>query len=72
MVLTLPTLNETAANLLEQLEQEEAQRLEQLEQDYFVADAEVEADDTTPWLEATRWPEQFARLPIDIIARSAL
>jgi hypothetical protein len=67
-----PVVNETTANILEQLEEEEARRLEQLEQDHLAADAEVKGDETTPWLNATRWPEQFAQLPIDIIARSAL
>ena len=68
---TTTTTTTTAANLLEQLEQEECRRLEQLEQDYLVADAEVEADETTPWVNAC-WPEQFDRLPIEIIVRSAL
>lgn len=55
-----PAVSQTTANILEQLEEEEARRLEQLEQDHLAADAEVEGDETTPWLNTTRWPEQFA------------
>lgn len=63
-----PIVNETTVNVLEQLEGEEERRLEQLEQDHLAADAEVEGDETTLWLTATGWPEQFAQLPLDIIA----
>ena len=58
--------------MLEQLEQEEARRLEQLDLDHLIADAEVEVEDSTPWLNTTHWPDQFAQRPIEIIARSSL
>jgi hypothetical protein len=60
------------ANILEQLEQEEARRLEQLEQDHFIADAEVEAEDLSLWLNAAHWPEQIAQRRIEIIVCSSL
>ncbi|KAH6670818.1 hypothetical protein B0J14DRAFT_702838 [Halenospora varia] len=34
-------------------------------------DAEVERSDTTPWLQYTKWPQQFASRPVDIIAATA-
>jgi len=43
-------VDETRANMLDLLEQEEARRLEQLDQDHLIADAEVEIEDSTPWL----------------------
>jgi hypothetical protein len=55
-----------SAALLETLEDQEQQRLELLEQDHTAWDAEVEDDDTTPWLQYTKWPEQFAGRPLDI------
>ena len=58
--------------MLDQRKQEEASRLEKLEQDHLAGDIEAEADETTPWLNAAYWPEQFAQRPIEIIARSAL
>jgi hypothetical protein len=49
----LAIFDETAARLLKELEEEECCRLKQLEQDHLTADAEIEADETTPWSIAT-------------------
>ena len=62
------TLDPAAATRLEELEEEEHRRLEQLASNHEAADNEVEADETTPWLTATEWPQQFARRPLDLIA----
>jgi hypothetical protein len=43
-----------SATLLENLEEQERHRLEQLEQDSITHDAEIEEDETTPWLRYTR------------------
>ena len=34
-------------------------------------DAEVEPSNTTPWLQYTKWPRNFASRPIEIIAAIA-
>jgi hypothetical protein len=60
-----------SAALLESLEGQEQQRLELLEQDHLARDAEVEEDETTPWLRYTKWPGQFAGRPLDIIVATA-
>ena len=57
---------------MDRLEQEEIQRLEQLEEDYIAQEAELEDSDNSPWLRWTKWPAQFAGLPLDIIAASAV
>jgi hypothetical protein len=57
---------------LHRLEQQEIQRLEQLEQDCVAQEAELEDSDNSPWLRWTQWPTQFAGLPLDIIAASAI
>jgi hypothetical protein len=57
--------------LLEGLEEQERQRLEQLEEDHVAGDAEVKADEKTPWLLYTKWPERFAGRPLDIIVAAA-
>lgn len=69
---TPPTVYKTAANILKQLEEEECSRLEQLAQDHLVADAKVEAEEISPWLNVTEWPTQFAQRPVDLISRYAL
>jgi len=56
---------------LEALEDQERQRLELLENDHIAGDAEIEDDETTPWLQYTKWPEQFAGRPMDIITAAA-
>src|SRR5271165_599149 len=65
------TIDLTAASQLEEVEEEECRRLEQLASNHQAADDEVEADETTPWLTATKWPQQFARRPLDVIAAFA-
>jgi hypothetical protein len=60
-----------SAAILETLEDQERQRLELLENDHIAGDAEVEDDETTPWLQYTKWPEQFAGRPLDIITAAA-
>ncbi len=67
-----PPTDETAARLIEEIEEQECSRLEQLAQDHLAADAEVEADETTPWLNVTEWPKQFAQRPLDLISRCGL
>jgi hypothetical protein len=57
---------------LYRLEQEEIQRLERLEQDCIAQEAELEDSDNSDWLRWTQWPVQFAGLPLDIIAASAV
>jgi hypothetical protein len=59
-------------NALQRLEQQEIQRLEQLEQDFIAQEAELENSDDSSWLRYTQWPAQFASLPLDIIAASAV
>jgi hypothetical protein len=54
--------------MLESLEEQERQRLELLENDYIAGDVEVEDNETTPWLQYTKWPKQFANRLLDIIA----
>ena len=49
-------------------EDQERQRLELLENDHVASDIEVEYDETTPWLQYTKWPKQFVSRPLDIIA----
>src|SRR5579871_2092714 len=65
------TIDLTAATQLEEVEEEECRRLEQLAADHHAADDEVDVDETTPWLIATEWPQQFARRPLDVIAAFA-
>ena len=60
-----------SAAMLETLEDQERQRLELLENDHVAGDAEVEDDETTPWLQYTKWPEQLAGRPLDIITAAA-
>jgi hypothetical protein len=60
-----------SAALLESLEEQERHRLEQLEQDGLAYDAEIEEDETTPWLWYTQWPEQFRGHPLDIITAAS-
>jgi hypothetical protein len=60
-----------SAAVLETLEGQERQRLELLESDHIAGDAEVEDDETTPWLQHTKWSEQFAGRPLDIITAAA-
>ncbi len=43
-----------SAAILETLEDQERQRLELLENDYIAGDAEVEDNETTPWLQYTK------------------
>jgi hypothetical protein len=57
---------------LHRLEQQEIQRLELLEQDCIAQEAELEDSDNSPWLRWTKWPAQFAGLPLDIITASAV
>jgi Orsellinic acid/F9775 biosynthesis cluster protein D len=57
---------------LYRLEQQEIQRLHQLEQDFIAQENELEDSDNSPWLRWTQWPAQFAGLPLDIIAASAV
>jgi Orsellinic acid/F9775 biosynthesis cluster protein D len=56
---------------LEQLEKEEIERLALQDEENALWDAEVEQSDTTPWLQYTKWPQQFANRPIEIIAATA-
>ena len=56
-----------SATILETLEDQERQRLKLLENDHIAGDIEVEDDETTPWLQYTKWPEQFVGRPLDII-----
>ena len=67
-----PRTDETTARLLKEIEEQECYRLEQLAQDHLSADAEVEADERSPWLNMTEWPKQFAQRPIDLISRYGL
>jgi Orsellinic acid/F9775 biosynthesis cluster protein D len=60
------------ADELYRLEQQEIQRLEQLEQDCIAQEAELEDSDNSDWLRWNQWPAQFAGLPLDIIAASAV
>jgi hypothetical protein len=62
-------MTDAAAKTLEAIEAEECCRLEQLAQDHLVADTEVEAEETSPWLNVTEWPKQFAGRPIELISR---
>lgn len=59
---------------LEALQAQEQRRLLRLEQGNVTAEAgRREADSgTTPWLEYTQWPEQFAGRPLDILAATAV
>lgn len=59
------------AELLERFEHVEVQRLMLQERDDASWDAEVESSDTTPWLQYTKWPEQFAHRPLEVIAAAA-
>jgi hypothetical protein len=59
------------ADLLEKFEYAEVQRLMLQERDDASWDAEVESSDTTPWLQYTKWPEQFAHRPLEMIAAAA-
>jgi hypothetical protein len=73
---TVPTrararVNLDSATVLEALEYQERQRLELLENDFIASDVEVEDDDTTPWLQYTRWPKYFAGRPLDIVTAAA-
>lgn len=58
--------------MLERLEQEEIQRLAQLEQDHQAQDTELGDANNSLWLRWTKWPTQFAGLPLDIITESAV
>jgi hypothetical protein len=66
-----PIVYATAAEILERLEEEECSRLEQLAEDHLTADAEVEIEEISPWLNVTEWPKQFADRPVDLIRRCA-
>ena len=59
---------------LEALQAQEQHRLLRVERDSMIAEASrQEADSsTTPWLNYTRWPEQFASRPLDILAATAV
>jgi hypothetical protein len=59
------------AELLEKFEHAEIQRLLLQERDDASWDAEVESSDTTPWLQYTKWPQQFAHRPLEVIAAAA-
>lgn len=68
-----PRTDETTARLLEEIEEQECSRLELLAQDHLAADIEVEeADETTPWLNVTKWPKQFAQRPLNLISKYGL
>ncbi|KFY28356.1 hypothetical protein V491_00512 [Pseudogymnoascus sp. VKM F-3775] len=59
---------------LEALQAQEQHRLLQVERDSMIAEASRQDADssTTPWLDYTRWPEQFAGRPLDILAATAV
>jgi hypothetical protein len=59
------------ATPLKNLEDQEEQRLESLKEDNLAWDAEVEDDETRPWPQYTKWPEQFASRPLDIISAAS-
>jgi hypothetical protein len=59
------------AELLEKFEYAEVQRLILQERDDASWDTEVESSDTTPWLQYTKWPKQFAHRPLEVIAAAA-
>jgi len=56
---------------LEVQEQMRLTALEQDRQDYLGHSANPKATKTTPWLQHTQWPQQFADRPLSIIAASA-
>jgi Orsellinic acid/F9775 biosynthesis cluster protein D len=62
----------SALDELYRLEQQEIQRLERLEEDCIAQEAELEDSDNSEWLRWNQWPTQFAGLPLDIIAASAV
>ena len=57
---------------LQELGLQEIRRLEQIEQDCQAQEASLEDWETSPWLRWTNWPAQFAGLPLDVIAASAV
>lgn len=65
------TIDLNTASQLEEIEEEEERRLEEFATNPAAADNEVEADETTLWLRATEWPQQFAGRPLDVIAAFA-
>lgn len=70
--LAIPERSGSVPSALHMLEEQEIQRLEQLEQDCIAQEAELEDSDNSPWLRWTQWPAQFAGLPLDVIAASAV
>lgn len=63
-------------NLKGRLEAQEQMRLTTLEQDqqqdHLAHSTNPTATETTPWLQHTQWPRQFAHRPLPIIAASAI
>lgn len=63
-------------NLKGRLEAQEQMRLAALEQgqqqDHLAHSTNPTATETTPWLQHTQWPQQFAHRPLPIIAASAI
>jgi hypothetical protein len=57
---------------LKQLELDEIRRLEQLEQDYTAQADTLPDPESNTWLRWTQWPAQFASLPLDVVANSAV
>ncbi len=59
---------------LEALQKREQERLLQAEHSNSIAEAGRQMADssTTPWLEYTQWPEQFASRPLDILVATAV
>jgi hypothetical protein len=73
VAVAVPRMDKTTARLLEEIEEQECFRLELLAQDHLAADVEVEeADETTPWLNVTEWPKQFAQRPLNLISQYGL
>ena len=66
-----PLPEQEEAELLEKFEYAEVERLMLQERDDAAWDAEVESSDMTPWLQYTKWPEQFACRPLEVISATA-
>jgi hypothetical protein len=70
--LAIPGRSSSVPSELYRLEQQEIQRLKQLEQDCIAQETELEDSNSSLWLQFTQWPAQFAGLPLDVIATSAV
>jgi hypothetical protein len=59
-------------DILKQLELDKIQQLEQLERDYTAQADTLPDPESNTWLRWTQWPAQFASLPLDVVANSAV